>query len=107
MTFTLPAPRSSLIPPGYKQTEVGVIPEEWKVEPVRQKGEVLTGKALAINAPGAQRPYLRTKNVFDGRIDIDDGPRGIQVINALYPLLSRDRTATKAMYEIIKNQPGY
>ena len=36
-----------------------------------------------------------------------EGPRGIQVMNALYPLLSRDRTATKAMYEIIKNQPGY
>lgn len=58
--------------PGYKQTEVGVIPDAWEVCPVRQKGEVLTGKALAINAPGSRRPYLRTKNVFDGRIDIDD-----------------------------------
>jgi type I restriction enzyme S subunit len=58
--------------PGYKQTEVGVIPEEWDLAPVRQKGEVLTGKALAVNAPGVQRPYLRTKNVFDGRIDIND-----------------------------------
>ena len=62
----------TMIPPGYKQTEVGVIPEEWEVCPVRQKGEVVTGKALAVNAPGAQRPYLRTKNVFDGRIDISD-----------------------------------
>jgi type I restriction enzyme S subunit len=35
-------------------------------------GEVVTGKALAVNAPGKQRPYLRTKNVFDGRIDIED-----------------------------------
>ena len=57
---------------GYKRTEVGVIPEEWNVCSVRQKGEVTTGKALAANAPGIQRPYLRTKNVFDGRIDIDD-----------------------------------
>ena len=57
---------------GYKRTEVGVIPDEWEVCPVRQKGEVLTGKALAAKAPGPQRPYLRTKNVFDGRIDIDD-----------------------------------
>ncbi len=57
---------------GYKQTEVGVIPEEWEVCPVRQKGEVFTGKALAVNAPGAQRPYPRMMNVFDGRIDIDD-----------------------------------
>ena len=60
------------IKPGYKQTEVGVIPEDWCVCPVRQNGEVVTGKALAANAPGPQRPYLRTKNVFDGRIDIDD-----------------------------------
>ena len=60
------------VKPGYKLTEVGVIPEEWEISPVRQKGEVITGKALAVNAPGRQRPYLRTKNVFDGRIDIDD-----------------------------------
>ena len=60
------------VKPGYKQTEVGVIPEDWDVCPVRQKGVVVTGKALAVNAPGPQRPYLRTRNVFDGRIDIDD-----------------------------------
>jgi len=57
---------------GYKQTEAGVIPEEWEVSPVRQKGEVITGKALAVDAPGPKRPYLRTKNVFDGRIAVDD-----------------------------------
>ncbi|MDQ8201494.1 restriction endonuclease subunit S [Pelagicoccus sp. SDUM812003] len=57
---------------GYKQTEVGEIPEDWDVVPVSQKGKVVTGKALAVNAPGRQRPYLRTKNVFDGRIVTDD-----------------------------------
>ena len=61
-----------VIPPGYKQTEVGVIPEDWEVQPVECMGEVVTGKALAVNGPGQQRPYLRTKNVFDGRIDISD-----------------------------------
>ena len=35
-------------------------------------GEVITGKALAVNGSGEPRPYLRTKNVFDGRIHIDD-----------------------------------
>jgi type I restriction enzyme, S subunit len=58
--------------PGYKQTEAGLIPCDWLVRPVGLMGEVVTGKALAVNAPGEQRPYLRTKNVFDGRIDIDD-----------------------------------
>ncbi len=59
-------------PETYKQTEVGVIPEGWEPLPVGSMGEVVAGKALAANAPGLQRPYLRTKNVFDGRIDIDD-----------------------------------
>jgi len=58
--------------PGYKLTEVGVIPDDWEVYSVGHMGEVVTGKALAANAPGQQRPYLRTKNVFDGRIDIND-----------------------------------
>jgi type I restriction enzyme, S subunit len=58
--------------PGYKQTEVGVIPEDWEVSPVGAKGEVRAGKALAVRGAGPQRPYLRTKNVFDGRIDLND-----------------------------------
>lgn len=36
-----------------------------------------------------------------------DGPRGAQVLNALFPLFNRDRTATKAMFEIAKSQQGY
>ncbi len=57
---------------GYKKTEVGVIPEDWDASPVSQKGEVVSGKALAVHGPGAMRPYLRTKNVFDGKIEVDD-----------------------------------
>jgi type I restriction enzyme R subunit len=36
-----------------------------------------------------------------------DPVREKQVLNALYPLLDRDRTATQALFEIVKNQPGY
>ncbi|MDD2722361.1 MAG: type I restriction endonuclease subunit R [Gallionella sp.] len=36
-----------------------------------------------------------------------DQAREAQVLNALYPILDRDREATKALFEIIKNQPGY
>jgi type I restriction enzyme R subunit len=36
-----------------------------------------------------------------------DGPRGKQVLNALFPILDRDRDATRAIFEIIRNQPGY
>ncbi len=36
-----------------------------------------------------------------------DQAREAQVLNALFPLLDRDREATLAIFEIIKNQPGY
>ena len=36
-----------------------------------------------------------------------DPPRESRVLNALFPLLDRDREATQALFEIIKNQPGY
>jgi type I restriction enzyme R subunit len=36
-----------------------------------------------------------------------DQAREAQVLNALFPLLARDREATQALFEIVKNQPGY
>jgi len=36
-----------------------------------------------------------------------DDTREKQVLNALFPIMSRDRKATQAIFEIIKNQPGY
>lgn len=36
-----------------------------------------------------------------------DDTREKQVLNALFPIMSRDREATQAIFEIIKNQSGY
>ncbi len=36
-----------------------------------------------------------------------DQAREAQVLNALFPLLNRNRDATLALFELIKNQPGY
>jgi type I restriction enzyme R subunit len=36
-----------------------------------------------------------------------DHAREAQVLNALFPILNRDREATLALFEIIKNQPAY
>ncbi|MDB6173801.1 MAG: restriction endonuclease subunit [Chthoniobacteraceae bacterium] len=36
-----------------------------------------------------------------------DDTREKQVLNALFPIMSRDRKATQAIFEIIKNQAGY
>ena len=38
---------------------------------------------------------------------LGDDAREKQVLNALFPILNRDRDATLAIFEIIKNQPGY
>jgi len=35
------------------------------------------------------------------------GPRQIQVMNALFPIMNRDRIATQAIFEIAENQEGY
>ena len=34
------------VKPGYKQTEVGVIPEEWEVKPLQEVGKFAKGKGL-------------------------------------------------------------
>ena len=36
-----------------------------------------------------------------------DQAREAQVLNALFPLLDRNREATLALFELVKNQPGY
>ena len=36
-----------------------------------------------------------------------DQAREAQILNALFPLLDRDQEATLALFELIKNQPGY
>jgi type I restriction enzyme R subunit len=36
-----------------------------------------------------------------------DQAREAQVLNALFPLLNRDRGATRELFELVKNQPGY
>ena len=36
-----------------------------------------------------------------------DQAREAQVLNALFPLLGRDREATRALFELIRNQPGH
>jgi len=61
--------------PGYKQTEVGTIPEEWRVSTVGQEFEVKFGKMLdAEKNVGTPKPYLGNKAVQWNRIDYDDLP---------------------------------
>lgn len=61
--------------PGYKQTEVGVLPEEWEVSTVGREFEIKLGKMLdAEKNVGVPKPYIGNKAVQWDRIDISDLP---------------------------------
>ena len=36
-----------------------------------------------------------------------DSAREAQVLNAIHPIMKKNKAATQAIFEIIKNQPGY
>ncbi len=61
--------------PGYKQTAVGVIPDEWEVKPLSRLAEIRGGIAknanVAISDPISVH-YLRVANVQDGFLDLGD-----------------------------------
>lgn len=74
--------------------------------------DTLTGKTFCY--PTAEEDKARLALELDGVVREEapagwkgDQARESQLLNALYPKLSRDREATEALFEIIKNQPGY
>jgi type I restriction enzyme S subunit len=68
-------PRPDPVPPGYKRTEVGVIPEEWEVSTVGGEFDVRLGKMLDFDRNvGEPKPYLGNRAVQWDRIDISELP---------------------------------
>ena len=64
-----------LVKPAYKQTEAGVIPDDWEVSTVGREFSVQLGKMLdAEKNVGVSKPYLGNRSVQWDRIDIDDLP---------------------------------
>jgi type I restriction enzyme S subunit len=58
---------------GFKQTEVGVIPEDWDVTTVGVEFSVQLGKMLdSEKNVGVSKPYLGNRAVQWGRIDVTD-----------------------------------
>ena len=62
------------VKPGYKQTELGVIPKEWDVEPLGGLSDFVTsgsrGWAQFYSQSGAL--FIRSQNVRDGRLSFED-----------------------------------
>jgi type I restriction enzyme S subunit len=61
--------------PGYKITQIGVIPDEWYVSTVGKEFDVQLGKMLdSAKNSGIPKPYLGNRSVQWGRIECDDLP---------------------------------
>lgn len=60
-----------MVKAGYKQTEVGVIPEDWKLTFIRDEFFVQLGKMLdSEKNVGIPKPYIGNRSIQWGRIDI-------------------------------------
>lgn len=61
---------------GYKQTDVGVIPEDWKVALVEDISEVRSGKRLPLGKSlvdnETKHPYIRVIDMFQGGVNINN-----------------------------------
>jgi type I restriction enzyme, S subunit len=59
------------VKPGYKLTEVGVIPEDWSVSTVGAEFSIQLGKMLdSEKNVGVPKPFLGNRSVQWGRIDL-------------------------------------
>ena len=85
MTPAEPSTFNPQPPKGYKQTEVGLVPEDWKVKRLGQLSAFITsgsrGWAAFYSEAGAL--FVRSQNVRDGRLSFEDTqyvrpPRGAE-----------------------------
>jgi type I restriction enzyme, S subunit len=58
--------------PGYKMTEVGVIPEEWRLTPLGSICDVRDGTHESPRFFKDGVPFVTSKNIIDGRLDLEN-----------------------------------
>ncbi|MCG8353034.1 MAG: hypothetical protein MI924_35160, partial [Chloroflexales bacterium] len=73
-TSTLASPPSlEDVPPGYKRTEAGVIPEEWETRTLREIGHCLIGLTYdPSNVTSDGLLVLRSSNIGNGILEFQD-----------------------------------
>ena len=80
------------VKPGYKQTEVGVIPEEWNVKTIDQVAFVTSGKRLPLGSSlvdvPTPHPYIRVTDMRPGTVDT---PEIRYVPESVFPAIKRYR----------------
>lgn len=64
------------VKPGYKQTDVGVIPEDWEVKTLDSVAHVTSGKRLplgsSLTAHETPHPYIRVTDMRPGTVSLAD-----------------------------------
>ncbi len=75
------------VKPGYKQTEVGVIPEEWEVKPLGQIAQLKNGYAFKSETydPLGDFRIITIANVQDGFMDATECSRIVSLPSDLQP----------------------
>lgn len=74
------------------------VPPNTAAEPDPKFGDDVLALALALDKAIREKAPAGWKG---------DPAREAQVLNAIFPILKKNRAATQAIFEIIKNQPGY
>jgi type I restriction enzyme S subunit len=77
---------------GYRQTEVGVIPEDWNVKTIDEVGFVTSGKRLPLGSSLTENetshPYIRVTDMRPGTVSLSD----IKFVpDHVYPAIKRYR----------------
>ncbi len=76
--YATEAPETELVPPGYRQSEVGVIPEDWIALPISEIVQNIidyrgrTPRKLGMTWGGGNIPALSARNVKMGFIDFEE-----------------------------------
>lgn len=60
------------VKPGYKQTEIGVIPEDWEIVPLSSCCDVRDGTHESPKYHSNGIPLVTSKNIVDGKLDLKD-----------------------------------
>ena len=75
-----------------------IVPSHTAAEPIQGFGDECLGLALKLDQAMREKAPAGWKG---------DSAREAIVLNAINPIMKKDRGATLAIFEIIKNQPGY
>lgn len=92
------------IPEGYKQTEVGVIPDEWSISSLGELAEkIMVGIASAATHAYCTTgiPMLRNQNIKPNKLDSDD----LLFINKQYELTFKNKRLKKG--DLLTARTGY